>query len=225
MPELVKHTPRWQWIALILIIVAFGTYLWWNKIGKGASNSTGSASTTATMVSDGTITLFRPGDFGLAVTKERVLVRTYTPPCEEGFDYCLYYNGSAYKNTNFESAGLSIRRRTDLADKARCLSAQPSGYSGVPIRILDKPNYSVSVAQTGEGAAGHYATGEEFRLFTARKCYQFDTQVGESQFANYPAGSIEEFSKDSRTGMLLVLRNLVQSVKLNATGESLTLPQ
>jgi len=44
-------------------------------------------------VSDGVIKISIPSsEFGLAVTPEQIMVTSYIPPCDENFDYRLYYN-------------------------------------------------------------------------------------------------------------------------------------
>ncbi|MBX4216213.1 hypothetical protein KW797_04690, partial [Candidatus Parcubacteria bacterium] len=133
-----------------------------------------------------------PSDFGLAAAPEQALIRSYIPPCDEKFDYCLYYNGKEYEGTNFESAGLRIKRRADLAG-AQCLTAAPGGREGLsPASVKEESAYSKSVfSPLGEGAAGHTAEGALYRLSYAGECYEFEMRIGKSQFANYPAGTIK----------------------------------
>lgn len=175
--------------------------------------------------SDGVISFSRPSDFGLAVTAEQVLVKSYIPPCDPGFLYCLYYNGDAYTGTNFESAGLSISKRFDLANQNACLTTKPDGYTNLAPKILNKTDYSISVFKNiGDAGAGHYATGEEYRLFTNDICYQFDIRVGETQYANYPEGSITKFTDGERTAMLEKLRTMIRDTKLEKSSITITLP-
>lgn len=175
-------------------------------------------------VSDGTISFVRPADFGLAVTPEQILVNTYIPTCEEGFMYCLYFNADTYEDTNFDGAGVGIRVRSDLTTEAACLTTQPTGYTGQVPKSATHENYAVSTfAPIGDAGAGHYSNGEQYRLFTSGKCYQFDAQVGESQFANYPAGSVMEFTLADRTAVLAKLRGILGGVALESGG-SVVLP-
>ncbi len=178
--------------------------------------------------SDGTISFSRPADFGLAVTMEQIPVSSYIPPCIE-FTYCLYYSGAAYVGSNFESAGLSILNRSsgpDFSTQTACLTIQPDGYSGLSPKIAHHTDYAIGVfAPIGDAAAGHYANGEEYRLFTDGKCYQFDIRIGETQFANYPAGTIKEFTASQRTALLAQLRSMVSGIKLVKSSSTLVLPQ
>jgi hypothetical protein len=176
--------------------------------------------------SDGTITFTRPNDFGLAVTDEQILVQSYIPPCDSGFDYCLYYNGDEFSGSNFESAGVAIAKQPDLEDEDACLSTPPEGYVSVePAATSTEDAYSMSVfSPLGDAGAGHVATGDAYRLYTAKTCYQFTTRVGETQYANYPEGTVTEFTDADRDDLLARLRDIVGSFTLNATNEHLALP-
>ncbi len=168
-------------------------------------------------VSDGTITVGYPSDFGLAKNATQVLVHAYIPPCDENFDYCLYYNGAAYTGTNFESAGVRIAKRADLATASLCLQTLPNGYtSGLTPKITTGSDYQTSVfSPLGDGATGHYASGALYRLAYGSACYEFETRIGETQFANYPAGTIQEFTTADRAAV---------QAKLDAIATGVTLP-
>lgn len=188
-------------------------------------NGTSTSATSSASTSDGMITFSTPQDFGLATTPDQVLAKAYIPPCDQGFDYCLYYNGTAYQGTNFESAGLSIRKRPDLSSQSACLATQPQGYSGLHATSTTQTSYAMSVfGPVGDAGAGHYASGQEYRLFTNATCYQFDTRVGETQFANYPAGSITQFTDAERESMFATLRGILSNITLPG-GVTLSLPQ
>src|SRR6266404_877354 len=104
-------------VLLFVLLLAAG--FWHAKTAPPAN--------TRVVVPGGAVSFGYTGDFGLAVSPEQILVRSYIPPCDQGFDYCLYYTGSAYKNTSFESAGIRVKRRADLSEN-NCLTAQPDGY-------------------------------------------------------------------------------------------------
>jgi hypothetical protein len=167
-------------------------------------------------VSDGTITISIPSsEFGLAVKKDQILVHSYIPPCDENFNYCLYYDGSAYKGTNFESAGLRIQKRDDLKTQSACLTTQPAGYNGLTPKTESIDSYATSVfSPLGDAGAGHYSSGSLYRLFYDNKCYEFQTRIGESQFANYPAGSIKEFTSADQSAVKLKLQEILNAITL-----------
>ena len=140
-----------------------------------------------------------PEDFGLAVTAEQVLVDSVVPPCRESFDYCLYYNDSRFENTNFESAGVRIEARDDLADEEMCLATQPAGYSDLTPGRDETDTYATSIfTPLQDSAAGHTAEGSLYRLWHSDSCYEFETRLGTTQFGNYEAGAITEFTQDDR---------------------------
>src|SRR5690606_21204076 len=80
------------------------------------------------VVAGGELMFVRPADFGLAVHRDQMLVTSVIPPCDDGFDYCLYYLGEEFAGTNFRSAGIRIERREDLETAASCLTTPPRGY-------------------------------------------------------------------------------------------------
>lgn len=138
--------------------------------------------------------------FGLATTREQVLVKSYIPPCDDDFDYCIYYVGTEFSNTNFESAGIRLTKRNDISNETDCLTSPPRGYTShvEPAKKQSKDTYATSYFNNlGDAGAGHYARGELFRVFVKENqhCYEFETRIGQTQFQNYPAGSINEFTE------------------------------
>ncbi|MES2623559.1 MAG: hypothetical protein V4576_04115 [Patescibacteria group bacterium] len=168
--------------------------------------------------SNGTITFTTPSDFGLATTKEQILVNSYIPPCEENFDYCLYYNGNEFKNTNFGGVGIRIKKRADLPQVSQCLTAQPLGFTNMKSTIVASSSlYSVSLfAPIGDAAMGHYAAGELYRLAYNGTCHEFETRISATRFENYPEGSITEFGTTSQALVNGKIKDMLNSVTLNS---------
>jgi hypothetical protein len=183
-------------------------------------------------VSDGSIIFGVPDDFGVATTKDQVLVKSYIPPCSEGFNYCLYYNGTAFSGTNFESAGVSITKRKDLDSEQACLSTLPEGYavgsgptpSNLVPKVLKQTDYSSSVfSPIGDAGAGHYASGAVYRLFANGTCHEIETRIGQTQFANYPPGAIKQFTPADFQAMTARLGEIVDNIHL-MNGEKAIFP-
>ena len=167
-----------------------------------------------------------PKEFGLAVTQEQILVTAYIPPCSEGFDYCLYYNAHAYDGTNFESAGVRVKRRADLNGVTTCLTKSPEGYDTLTptLTVLGPPSVS-RFSPLGDAGAGHYAEGILYRLWDDSTCFEFETRIGASQYANYAEGSIEEFTDGDRDAVEHLMRQILNSVTLTKTGEKVAFPE
>lgn len=182
----------------------------------------GTQNTEEVTHSDGVITFTVPEDFGLAVTDEQILVDSVIPPCDSDFEYCLYYNGTAYADTNFLSAGLRIDKRADLDDLDSCLTTQPEGYTSLEAAISTAS--TSSFAPLRDAAAGSYSTGEEYRLYASSTCYQFTTRVGASQFGNAEPGTVE-FSEGEQESMLSTLRGIIENMTLFGGTERIELPQ
>jgi|GEM_PF-1241103 len=176
-------------------------------------------------VSDGTIIIgYASSSFGLAVTKQQILVHSYIPPCDDTFNYCLYYIGTAYRGTNFESAGIRVAKRKDLTTQQSCLTAAPAGFdaSTKPNHTTTAQTYAASVfSNVGGGAAGHIAVGSLYRLFisASSSCYELETRIGQSQFANFPAGSIKEFTAADSATVQSQLSDILMNVRL-VSGET-----
>lgn len=215
---------NYTWIIILLLIIVLGGVWYWESgrqhvVGQQTATSTPSGTSSQT-TSDGTITFSTPADFALAVTPEQVLVKSYIPPCEQNFNYCLYYNGSDYKGTNFESAGLTIAKRGDLASEQTCLQTPPQGYDASikPNNTTSTSDYATSVFENvGDAAAGHFASGALYRLFVRKNaaCYEFLLRIGETDYANYPVGAIKEFTDADKQTLGQELMALLGSMTLH----------
>jgi hypothetical protein len=209
---------------IAIIIVALLGFWYWNGNVKVAQNSpspspTATATPSGDTVSTPEITFSYGGDIALATKPDQILVKSYIPSCSEGFDYCLYYKGLTYENTNFESAGLRIDRRADLKTQSTCLNTMPEGYSDLRPVISNQTGYSTSVfGGLGDAGAGHYSSGDLYRLWFGTTCYEFETRIGETQFANYPAGSIVEFTDANRAAVQQKLKDLLANITITSTG-------
>jgi hypothetical protein len=175
-------------------------------------------------ISDGTVTVgYSSSDFALATTTDQVSLKSYIPPCSEDFNYCLYYIGTKYVGTNFESAGIRIQKRVDLIDESLCLSTSPSGFDASMKPDIVKDSWS-EFSNVGDAAAGHYAVGSLFRLYVdavgtasaSSTCYEFETRIGQSQFANYPAGAIKEFTTADVSELQTELKQIIDGISVSA---------
>ena len=239
-------------IALVLVIAAVviaGWYIDQAYLGSPSSgyqyptsSVSGGTSTTPPAfdqsISDGTfIIAFPSSEFGLATNQQQLLVHSYIPPCDQGFNYCFYYIGSAYHGTNFESAGIRVKKRADLTTENKCLTTQPTGYMNLIPLVATSSQYGASVFSTlGNGAAGHYANDTLYRLWAptsaagtvattnAGKCYDFETRIGQSQFSNYPSGTIKEFTGTDQTTLQNKMQKILNTLTI-ASGTPVAFPQ
>lgn len=243
-----QHPHRAVLIAvIILVFVIFGTI--WYVATPGASvppddsqtpiapatptqpttppPATQSNGTSTQRVSDGTILFtYSPATFGLATNSDQIVVKSYIPACGDGtsnFEYCLYYKGTAYSGTNFESAGLRIQKRRDLTSEKACLETPPAGYAASmkPSATENGVGHTTSgFWPIGDAGAGHMAAGELYRLAHTEPltgdlmCYEFETRIGITQFGNYPAGSIKEFAAGDKAAVQRMLRGILDRITL-----------
>lgn len=172
------------------------------------------------ITSNGFISFKKPEDFGLALNPKQILVASYIPPCSNDFEYCLYYNGTEYIDTNFGSAGIRIQKREELNTVNTCIYTPPAGYEVFkPTRVSTTSAYTLGVYNIGDAGMSHYATGELYRLYYKDVCHEFETRISATQFAVYPEGTKVEF-KD--TIMRAKLRSILNEMQL-AGGENLVL--
>ncbi len=209
-------------ILLIVVLLALAAAL----DRRGILNPPVATSTPSVMTSLGGLTFPQPADFGLAVTPEQVLVKSYIPPCESNFDYCFYYLGDDFAGTNFESAGIRVLRRSDLSTPETCLNTLPLGYSNIFPTTKITPSYSASVSPNlGDAAAGHYTNGELYRLNLPDTCFEIEVRRGFTQFANYPAGSVREFAKADRDILETKVNQIIKNITLTVTDEKVVWPE
>ncbi len=206
-----------------------------------STSSTPAPLTLDRNISDGVIKVSYPSaDFTLATTAAAVLVHAYIPPCDEGFLYCIYYDGTKYAGTNFEASGLTVKKRTDLTTATSCLATSPygSGSTLAPDMQRSTDNYSWSVfLNIGDAGAGHYASGSLYRLYISEftnsnnskipqkplipKCYELATRIGQTQYANYPAGAKVEFTARDQSDLQVSLKQILDNVSLISGNKNL----
>lgn len=221
-------------LAVVIVLGAASFLVWWYTARPVASPtptpppSTGGANIQTLTLAEGEVSLNFPTDFSLATSPEQVLVHAYIPPCDQEFDYCFFYNGNKYAGTNFEAAGLRVKKRGDLATELTCLNTPPAGFSSSakPTATTSQNTYAASVSNVSGAAAGHVAEGFLYRLFVRQSstCYEFETRIGNSQFANYPPGAIKEFTQSDRQVLRDSLASILSTVKIGASGIPVSFP-
>jgi hypothetical protein len=121
---------------------------------------------------------------------------------------------------------MRIVRRSDLKTQSACLFTQPDGYLGRAPGILTREAFATSVfAPLGDAGAGHYAAGALYRLFFGTTCFEFETRIGETQFLNYPEGTIKEFTAQDRADVEARLQSLLSGMRISAGNISAVFPK
>jgi len=218
-------------VSVLVVIIVAGVGLWWsyfsaanlsNKPPAVLQNQGGNTSSEKfdQTISDGTITAAYPSSsFGLATKASQIVVPSNIPPCDQDFNYCLYYIGNKYRATNFESAGVRILKRKDLTTERLCQQTPPTGFDATiaPATTKSADAYSFSIFDNvGGAAAGNFATGSLYRLFIRSNslCYEFETRVAQSQFSNYPSGTIDQFTASDQSEVQSQLADIVNTISL-----------
>ncbi len=195
-----------------------------NSSSATSTSQTSSFATQPKEVSDGTIRFVYPSAFALTTAPDTLADPSAIPACETGFDYCVRYAGGDYAGTNFNSAGVSIRKRVNIVDKTACLNAQPEGHTDLSPIVRNDDSYSTSLfAPLGDAGAGHFTHERLYRLFVGSSCYEILQRIGQSQFANYPAGSIQEFTASREQLLQTSLDGILNSITLQ-NGDAVLFP-
>ncbi len=214
-------------VVLLLAILGGGWYLF-SHSGSAPAPVVGTNSNTLndTLVTPGGLGFrYATSTYSLATHADQVSVKSYIPPCDQDFDYCIYRIDDTYKGTNFESAGLRIKERTDLKSKDACLTAPPSSFTNMTPKVREGQSYSTSVfAPIGDAGAGHYAAGALYRLSSGTACYEFETRIGETQFSNYLAGSVKKFTDDDRAAVYAELVGILNTAQIVANHAPVVFP-
>lgn len=222
----------WAVLIVLIILVALVAWFFW---GRGAAGPTASSTPPAATSSEQTTTTPQglsftlPAAFALATGQEPIMVQSYIPPCDQGYDYCLYKNDDEFAGTNFESAGVSITDRGDLGTERLCLDTPPAGYASTitPDNTVSGDTYSASVfAGLGNAAAGHSAVDSYYRLYDRSNstCTELDARVAESAYGNYPAGTIEEFTAADQAQVESELQSILNGMTLAPSGTHINWP-
>ncbi len=224
-------------VLIIIIVIIFALSGSFSKNGPSSVEVTPTVSPTVAVAtptpalshSTKEITFSVPDGFGFAISEDQILQKGYIPACDPSFDYCVYALGQ-YPGTNFDSAGIRIQKRTDLGTDQKCLNTVPDGFSGLKPKIslttTDGFTYTTSLfTPLGDAGAGHYATGDVYRLAYKKTCYEFQTRVGATQFANYPAGTIKEFTAADQAALMQKLRSFVNGITFTDTQAKIVFPQ
>ena len=215
-----KMNTLWA-LLVVIIIVLLGWWYWASNSGTQTPTDTATTTPVTINAPDQTLTLaggkatlaYSSADFGLATTSAQVTVTSYIPSCDPDFDYCFYYKGNAYAGTNFDSAGVRVKTRTDLKTQNQCLTTPPSGYTNMTPTIATSTDYATATfTPVGDAGAGHYASGSLYRLEYSGSCYEFETRIGATQYANYPAGTIQEFTDADQATVSSMLMGIVSSL-------------
>ena len=118
-----------------------------------------------------------------------------------------------------------MEKRIDLTTQATCLTTPPTGFSNFTPTSTTIGDYSVSeFTPVGNAGAGHYSAGTLYRLEYNGACYEFETRIGQSQFANYPSGTIQQFTASDQAGLRAEIIGILDGITLSS-GETVGFPQ
>ncbi len=169
-----------------------------------------------------------PPGLALAVRSDQLLAAGTPPPCDAGFDYCLYLR-DAPPAPHVRSAGLTVNAREDLRAQTSCLLAQPRGWRDLQPGVLLGPDVlggepgtvptdrlgSSRFGDVGQGAAGSYTLGEVLRLFDGERCWEFETRLGLARPQEPPSGAAAS-AEEAEVELLALLASALQSVTLDS---------
>ena len=205
-------------VVVLVVVLAFARPVQAPVYQNGQEQTQTQPAAQAQTVTTGGLSFSYTEPFALATTPEQILAKVVIPACDQGFDYCVYYNGTEYANTNFESAGVSVAEHKELPSQASCVTAQPSGYHGLKPKTSSQNGVVIGAySPIGGGAAGSSESGAEYHVWTGSTCYFVRTRVAQAQFANYPAGTKVEFTTANRDAVFGELQNILDGMSVQGT--------
>lgn len=173
---------------------------------------------TTLTLGGGAVTLVVPGDLALAASGDPLLGTASVPPCDPGFEYCLYQPPGSFGGTNFHSAGMAMRVRPELNAGPACLLVAPAGHPAVRPAMIVEPDGPEAadtaryVGLSGE-EEGRYVTSEVRRLHVGGTCYEFVLRVVETQFDD-GGGMVEAFTAADRAAVLERYGGLLENLSV-----------
>jgi hypothetical protein len=214
--NIMKNNTLWVIIIIIVVIILGGFIISSSKSTAPSSYDQSGTEAFDQSIGDGLIMLsYSSDDFGLATNQQQILASSTTPVCTGDFIYCLYYKGSAYAGTNFESAGIRISKRADLKTENTCLNTPPQGYDNSVLPNTLKPQTKVSTSlfkNLSDSGAGHIVVFSIYRLFTKatstpKSCYEFQTTIAKTDSSQKNAFT-DEAANNLNARMTNILKNL-----------------
>jgi hypothetical protein len=139
-----------------------------------------------------------PSDFSFSLDYNQVKPLSYIPACDQDMVGCAYYSATAYKGTNFDSAGVSVNIDPTLNTEADCYNfAVPTNEAQTPVVPDITINGTVFKSATGgDAGAGHFAKVQVYRNFHNNQCFEIDRRVGYTDIGNYPTGTVSQFDEN-----------------------------
>ncbi len=163
-------------------------------------------------------------EFGFSTDLNQVAGLSYIPVCDQNMVACLFLNKDTYKGTNFDGAGVSINIDPSLDTQAKCYNFKVStseAQTEVSDVAINGTTFKSAVG--GGGAAGHYDKLQVYRNFHNNMCYEIAEDMVSTQLANYPEGTVKQFSEDEVWQKLQTAVNSFQFTKAdNSTNNSVS---
>lgn len=157
-----------------------------------------------------------PADFNVVKNDSQLEHAYQGAPCMSNFNFCIYYNGTLYEHTNFESASVQIRQRDDLNEnETLCLEEQPEGNTDLSFEIRTGNLYSTSLFNNM-----YYSDIFDnvsrviYRLYYNDMCYEFETRIVTQTFQNLNQEQGETFTMTDQRVIEDKLESVIRSIRL-----------
>lgn len=199
-------------LTAILLVVLLDRYFNPYDISRGPSPTDRFAQTLLV----GPLTVGYPEYFGLAAGGSSLLPDWQVPPCDLGFDYCLFY--VEVNNSERRGGGIRISKRTNLDSEELCLNTSPLGHEKYKVKRLHRAAYSTSLwtheqdaATTSFASAGQEPVSVDrvYRIFTGGGCYELERRTLGASDQKVPTS---------------VLNAVIESIVLTDTQEAVAFP-
>ena len=190
------------------------------------SSSTQATSSTSSPDQNSDDSVYEADDYSFRYPSEFAVVesgdefpeaaRGYIPACGDGggnFDVCAYYQAENLSETNFQTAGLSIRNRADIDSRDSCVAAD-GNYPVVENEHTEEiDGIEFMVFDVTEAATSHRAETRVYRGWVDGSCTEMAARISSTVYEVYPADEVSEFSEEMRTDVRQKLDDIVASLE------------
>ncbi len=154
-----------------------------------------------------------PPDITFTEDKQQIRSLSYIPVCDtETLVACFYYARQEYQDTNFEAAGLSVNL-IENSSSDTCNVSELIITETPKTREINGVTFDTGIG--GVGALGHQATDYVLRTFHRGTCVEVKVTITTSEYANYPPGTVREFTDSDREKVLDLFDRILATLRFS----------
>ncbi len=161
--------------------------------------------------------LFYPEEANILIDHTQMTSTGYNPTCDSTFGLiCFFLPDTAYPESNFKGAGVSINLLPDKKTEADCLAPRAELPEQLPAQTTIINGVSFAKYLASDAAMSHQSSGDTFRTFHNNQCFEITTRINTTSFEVYELGTIDRFTDVQKTELKTTLDQVVQSFRFTS---------